>query len=288
MVEELNRKNEHQFFGDISGERSIESINQFLNKEKYTVDSPTEATKGRYINPAIDGYAIKTSWISNQGWSNMSGTDVLQKYPEYTPTPEIIDYLISLDSVMEVGAGNGYWTYIINQNGGSCVGIDPYPKDIPQDIYPDDIYELEAHEFNTILTDTKRPYNCSRDVFPCVTAFTDEYISVAWSNLKVAKHTYVSKSESDYVLSCHPPVADWVEEMLTLLEKQNKKLIYVGSWGCGANATLRTFYRLDRFWDLKEKFSIYDWETTDISGLVFEPKTENSEITVSEIRNREA
>lgn len=284
---ELNCKNEYQIFGDISGERSIESINTLLNGDTYAVDTPTKVTKEGYINPAIDGYLVNHDWLPNQGWSHIDETDILQKYPEYVPSPSIIDYLTSIDSVVEIGAGNGYWTYVINQNSGSCFGTDPYPRDIPQNLYPDDVYEWSADKFNTLLTDIERPYKCSEESFPCITELQDEYMSIAWANLKVAKHTYVSESDSDYVLLCHPPVSNWVEDLLTLLEQQNKTLIYVGTWGCGPDATLRTFYRLDRFWDLKKKFPIYDLKTTDVNGYVFEPTMTNSEITVSEIKDAE-
>ena len=79
-------------------------------------------------NPYLDEFEqIKYSW--NQLTLRQS---LVKKYSWAIPNQEAIDYLVSLSPIVEMGAGTGYWAYLIKQSGGDIIAFDKQPYNNPQ------------------------------------------------------------------------------------------------------------------------------------------------------------
>lgn len=52
---------------------------------------------------------------------------LVKKYSWAIPNQEAIDYLVSLSPIVEMGAGTGYWAYLIKQAGGDIIAFDKQP-----------------------------------------------------------------------------------------------------------------------------------------------------------------
>lgn len=54
---------------------------------------------------------------------------LVEKYSWAVPNEEAINYLSEFDELIEIGAGNGYWAYCINNTGGNVQAYDISPPD---------------------------------------------------------------------------------------------------------------------------------------------------------------
>lgn len=106
--------------------KAIESILQF---EKYVPNGEIENMSSSLYNPALQGYVESgLSWSPN-GWVPVDDTTPLSKYPEYVPSDEAIQIITQIGPVIEVGAGNGYLSHVIDENGGNIIATDLYPHE---------------------------------------------------------------------------------------------------------------------------------------------------------------
>lgn len=80
----------------------------------------------KYSNPGIRIYDQTHDW--NGGWEPVSDTTPLKYAPEYLPTDTALDVLKEYSPIVDIGAGNGYWTEMINRAGGDCIAIEPDPE----------------------------------------------------------------------------------------------------------------------------------------------------------------
>lgn len=90
-----------------------------------------------------------------------------------------------------------------------------------------------------------------------------------WYPVKEKDHRAVSEHPERNVLLCHPPGFKWCEEMLSYMSN-NQKLIFVGEWFPGADASPGFFKELRDQWRLIETFPVLDWATMHVKGYVFE------------------
>jgi hypothetical protein len=52
---------------------------------------------------------------------------LVETYSWAVPTPDVITYCAEYDNLISVGAGNGYWEHLIEENGGSVFAFDEEP-----------------------------------------------------------------------------------------------------------------------------------------------------------------
>jgi hypothetical protein len=76
-----------------------------------------------------------SDWASamGHGWlppTGMSRTDLVLKYSMAVPTQEALDALARYAPLIEIGAGGGYWAYLLRKQG---VDILPYDIDPPSE-----------------------------------------------------------------------------------------------------------------------------------------------------------
>lgn len=194
-------------------------------------------------NPAIDGYLDTHEW-GDDGWEPIGDTTPLRHYPEYVPTDEAVDTLVAESPIVEIGAGNGYWAYVVNEAGGDVIPTDIHAPDVDPDSYP--------------VTHGVRPDD------------EDAYEMTQWAAVREHDHRGVTEYPERNVLLCHPEGLPWTEEFLGLLGDE-QRLIYIGEWGMGMDATPRFFDRLRREFHLVDSFPVYNWASTNAAGYVFEP-----------------
>lgn len=88
----------------------------------------------RVDNPYLDDFESlqEEHGFKGQQWFGHR-QKLVEEYGWAVPNEEAIDYLTQFDeTIVEVGAGKGYWAYLIDQNGGS---IEAYDIDPPDDTY---------------------------------------------------------------------------------------------------------------------------------------------------------
>lgn len=251
---------------------SVEEVRKKLRTEYYTPSESVSLIEQEQYNPGIEIYKEDHSW-TDSGWSNVSDTEVLLRCSEYLPSDQGLNHLTRIDQIVEIGAGNGYWSHVINENGGCCLPTDINPEDVPYDELPDDYYETSSPVSQSL--NVERPFYDNCDSFPCEFLSRDDKSSIVWSEVKFANHNYVSETDAEYILLCHPVKFDWVEDLLDLMIEQEQKLILIAQWEPGPDATPQFFLRLDRNWNLKHDFPVIDWSSMHAHGYVFEPPKNN-------------
>lgn len=112
----------------LSSEEQRRRIERAVSYDQFApTQTPTTIDSTQY-NPAIEGYRdAGLSW-GDEGWEPIDNTDPLSEFPEYVPTDQAIQTLVDLGPVLEVGAGNGYWAHVVNENGGDCLPTDLHPQ----------------------------------------------------------------------------------------------------------------------------------------------------------------
>lgn len=236
-------------FHELSGELQKKKIQQELKFEQFAPETtPKMGCSSEYYNPAISLYKESGLSYGQNGWEPVDNTKVLRKCPEYLPTGNAIDILSDM-RLVEVGAGNGYWAHVINENGGDVV---------PTDIQP----MLDLH----VGEDDEPPTNIK-----WVDDDSYGFDGRIWADSKKYGGVQAAREFADRdVLMCHPSGATrWSVDVLDALD--NQQLVFVGEWFPGADAHPLFFKRLTTEWDLVETFSVYDWASMHAWGYIFEP-----------------
>lgn len=220
-------------------------IMQELNYHKYTTKkSNLNPSNSSLHNPAIDFYLSVCDW-SEDGWVEKNTSEYdnhnLYFYPaEYIPSDEIINYLTNLNEILEIGAGNGYWTYVINENGGNCLATDVYPR------------KAKKNNFS----------------YP-VTNFSLNNSETVWTEVKEKSHECINQYPNSDILLCHPEGMPWTEEIIELMN-ENQKLILIASWFPGPDSTPLFFKKLVDNWTLLKQLQVYKFKHSHAQMYVFE------------------
>lgn len=75
-------------------------------------------------NPYLDEFnALEDDFITK----HMARYKFLEKYSYAIPSQEAIEYISSIGPVVEMGAGTGYWAYLLRQLGTDVIAYDESP-----------------------------------------------------------------------------------------------------------------------------------------------------------------
>lgn len=228
---------------DTSKER-YKKLMKVLEYDKYIPDNTTlKPENNNYFNPALDYVLSNMKWCK-KGWkSNNTLKNFLSQYPEYVPSNKAIEYLCSnTKDILEIGAGSGYWSYVINNNGGSCKPTDSNPKNI--------LYSIET------------------DSYP-VTEISEDFSTTVWCEIEKGKHTIIPDYPNHDILFCHPEGLPWTEEVLELMNS-SQQLILIAGWYPSPNATPFFFKKLIDNWKLKEKLPVHSSSSSHACMYVFQ------------------
>lgn len=241
-----------------------ESLQSDFYEPEQKPPSPCEATH-IYENPAITQYCEMLNW--DDGWTPVDETEVLLSYPEYLPTDEAIETITDYGPILEIGAGNGYWAYVLAAAGCEIIPTDMLPRDVetPED---DSFWESVGTGKNNFIelprSGPKSINNAKRkDGVP-----SDKYPNTPWCEVKIADHSVVKEYPKHTILSCHPELMPWTEEMLEFIQS-GQTFIFVGEWYPGSDA-MPFFFKELLDWELLDTFPVYDWRSMHAHGYVFQ------------------
>lgn len=241
-------------------------VKEIVEFEKYVSDEIIESPcnkQHKYYNPGIDYYCDNLEW--DNGWHPVSEMDILRCFPEYLPTDNAIDTILKYEPILEIGAGNGYWSHILEKAGCNILSTDIDPVDYRFERRPDDFYENIGSQKYNFLDVNKQGTEYKT---PVVDLGEKTPPSLPWYDVQIADHSCIKNHEDHTILSCHPDAMPWTEDMLDCINK-NQKFIYIGEWYPGTDATPMFFKKL-KDWDLLETFPVYDWKSHHAGGYVFE------------------
>lgn len=218
---------------DDSSEK-YQKLKDILKWDKYVDENiDLNPKKSQLYNPAIEFYLENIGW-NDSGWKSFSNTDNPIIYPEYIPSDKIIKYLCNEKDILEIGAGSGYWSHVINTNGGNSQPTDKYPQ--------------------------HQEYDENIDGFPVAVNARKEYPEFIWSSVDEKDHTIISEYPNKDILFCHPEGFTWTEEVLKLM-KTGQKLILIAAWYPSPNATPFFFKELTENWTLEKQLPVYSVES---------------------------
>lgn len=251
-------------YNTLSGTEKRELLTDTLQFDTYSVKPRRETprpnpceTQRTHVNPGVNEYCQHHPW-TRDGWSHDNGTTALTTYPEYLPTDTAITTITSYNPVIEIGAGNGYWAYVLDNAGCDIHATDRSPV---------------TGSTKTTFTKHKDAASLSRTTLTGNTYSTNDTEDTLyevkrrnWFDVRAATHDTVATT-TDTVLLCHPPADTWTEELLGHISP-SQHLIYVGQWYPGSDATPRFHYELTK-WNLVKTFPVYDWDTQHAHGYVF-------------------
>jgi hypothetical protein len=236
----------------VSAEEQIQQTKEILEYDRFvpsseSVESPCECSH-LYENPAIGAHCCELDW--DGGWFPVDETGLLSVYPEYIPTDEAVDTLSELQPILEVGAGSGYWAYVLENAGVDIVATDPYPVDVSREYLSGECETISRSGPRSVELEGGAP-------------------KLPWTEIKIADHTVIQECSGKTVMSCHPPAdSDWNKEMLDLIDS-GQQFVFVGGWYPSPDATPFFFDELKE-WELLDMFPVYDWRTMHAHGYVFQ------------------
>lgn len=108
------------------------------------------------INPYLDEFRQlqKKNNFKGQQWFGERST-LVERYGWAVPNESAITYLTNFDNLIEVGAGSGYWAYIIESAGGSVDAYDIDPPGANENEYVNveksDVRSMEVIENSPVL-----------------------------------------------------------------------------------------------------------------------------------------
>lgn len=251
---------------EISDQRS--AVKDALQFDKFapneSLDSPCNSTQA-YTNPAIEAYCDALSW-KDGGWRPIDETEVLTAYPEYVPTDSAIETILQYEPILEVGAGAGYWAFVLSEAGGDVLPTDMLPSDveIPDKSFWDAVGTGQNNHIELPRTGIHSVNNADYND----ELANDKYPNTPWSEVAIADHSIVQSHSNHTIMSCHPPAEEWTEDLLDFIDEQ-QKFIFIGEWYPGPDATPMFFKTLTK-WNLLETFPVYDWGSMHAHGYVFE------------------
>lgn len=128
MGHDVLDKEFNQLFGpdftDLSTEEKYDRIKDRLEFDSYAPNSEPETVSTQYFHPAVDHFMSSELEWGETGWYPSSHSQPMREYQEYLVTDELLSALIDQSPLVEVGAGNGYLSWIVNENGGDCIATD--------------------------------------------------------------------------------------------------------------------------------------------------------------------
>lgn len=140
------------------------------------------------------------------------------EYAWAIPTEEALEAIAAQGPIVEIGAGNGYWAWLLQQRGVDIIAFDPMPYEEGHyievgPVKPGKLDEGEALE----LEEKNRVYRRK------------------WADVEEGGHTLVADHPDRALFICWPSNAlSWAAQALAVYEGET--VIYIGEWrGCTAD-----------------------------------------------------
>lgn len=147
---------------------------------------------------------------------------MVRKYSWAIPNEEALQTIARYAPILEIGAGTGYWAYLLRQMGVEVAALDLNPPREDSDCNP-------HHPFQSTWTHVRKPFGPGLAVYH--------------------KHA---------LFLCWPPY-DSPMARRWLLRYPGDTVIYVGEWRGGCTADDDFFFHLERLFEPIEYVSIPQW-----------------------------
>jgi len=206
-------------------------LNEYLEALK---DHPlTERSQFARWTAVRDGRTVEFDYmVDSIAKRQKTRHDLIERYAWAIPSDEIIATIAALSPIVEVGAGNGYWAYLLAKAGADVVAYDRQPDG-----------------GNAWFPKIEKPwFPVQRGPASAAKAHADRTLLIVW-----------------------PPYnAPMANTALRLYH--GSRFVYVGEGDGGCNANSAFFARLEREWRVAAEATIPRWEGINDGVVVYERK----------------
>ncbi len=167
--------------------------------------------------------------------SAMRRKGAIHKYAFAIPTPNILEKIVKYSPIIELGAGRGYWAWVLQQMGAEVVAFDTSPPDNKQ---------LKNGYFKGGKT---------------------------WTKVEQGDHSVIKEYPGRSLFICWPPYDNSMAH-LCLKAYRGNTVIYIGEGGGGCTANDAFHKNLDDHWDLIENECLAQWVGIHDSLYIYQRK----------------
>jgi len=150
-------------------------------------------------------------------------SELIRNFSFAIPTEEAINELIKYNPLIEIGAGTGYWAYLINKYGGDIIAFDNNERD---------------DEWNNVSK--------------------EKYFKKNWFDVKYGNEKMILNFPNRTLFMCWIEYGSEIGLECLKLYKKNY-FLYIGEDGGGCCATDSFFDYLKKHWKLKKTINIPQW-----------------------------
>lgn len=172
------------------------------------------------------------------------------EYAWAVPNRPAVEAIVEYGPVVEIGAGLGYWGWLVEQLGGDYVGYDPDPRtqlNDPEAAVREDIVargDRHGREF-------------------------EDFVHDGWTDVREGDHRAAADHPDRTLFLCWPSQdADWAHKALDAYDGDT--LVYVGEGPGGVTGDEQFFEELRREWGVVDSVSIPQWPFVDDRLVVYE------------------
>lgn len=178
----------------------------------------------------MNEYLREFSAISNDWYSRWEKRELLtRKYAWAIPTDKAISTLAALGSLIEIGAGTGYWAKLISDAGGDIIAYDYRPP-----------------------SKKNNPYK-----------HTTQYFNVSYGKPKTLK-----RYRTRILFLCWPPYATRMAADC-LLNYKGDIFAYVGEGAYGCNGDDLFWTLVERYWEEDKTMRLPQWAGIHDNLVIF-------------------
>jgi hypothetical protein len=173
----------------------------------------------------------------------------VRRYAFAVPTPLALATLARYAPIIEVGAGNGYWTFLLRRRGVDCVAYDLAPPDRvanPNGFGPSTWTHVEQGDVEVVK------------------AHTDRALFLCWPSYRDA---FAARALNLYT---------------------GKTLLYIGEAAGGHTADETFFATIAEHWERVEEIGLPNWPGTRDTLSVYSRTKDNVRVVVSRLQLGEA
>ena len=139
-------------------------------------------------------------------------SEFTKKYAWAIPTEEALDTIVKYSPIIEIGAGTGYWAYLLHQKGTNiiCFDKEPYNNHWCRNQW----FEIKSGSFEVLTIQE----NKNRNLFLCWPPYDDSFATKCLNHFRGNYLIYIGECQG----GC---CAD--DDFFELLEKNYMKIKYV-------------------------------------------------------------
>lgn len=172
-----------------------------------------------------DGQIDASSMMQILGWALVRPIGTV-RYSYAIPDDTALDLLAARAPIVEIGAGTGYWTYLLRQRGVDVLAFDANPP-------LDDTHSNEFHR-------------------------NDLAVGVIWSEVLIGGPEQAARHSDRALFLCWPPPGDPMAAD-ALAAYQGQCVIFIGEWNPKTAADEAFFAALEESWELEEVYELPRW-----------------------------